>query len=158
MKTLAFDTSTTQTGWAYYEKDKYIDSGYINFKGIKDVNERMAAMVQKIRELIKNKRPDYIVAEKTSVARNQHTQRVLTMILGALFGFSVENGISFHMYSPGEWRKVIDGGSKPRKREELKKWDIEKAHEILRLNNLNDDEADAVLIGYAFCKERLKGE
>jgi len=158
VKTLAFDTSTTQTGWAFYDNGKYKDSGYINFKKIKDTDERMKSMVNKIREIMESKKPNYVVAEKTAVARNQHTQRVLTMILGAVFGFCAERAIPFRMYSPSEWRKVIDGGSKPKGGEALKMWDIQKAHEILGLDNLNDDEADAVLIGYAFCKERLKGE
>ena len=45
---------------------------------------------------------------------------------------------------------MIDSGKKPRKREELKKWDIDKVTELYSKTIQTDDEADAILIGAAY--------
>ena len=72
------------------------------------------------------------------------------MIFGVVYGKCVENEIDFYELRPTEWRKLIDPGKKPRKREELKEWSKQKVKELFNINDVTDDESDAILIGRAY--------
>lgn len=71
------------------------------------------------------------------------------MLLGAVYGKCVADGITFDSLRPTEWRKLADPGKKPHKREELKKWGIDKVNELYGID-VNDDVADAILIGVGY--------
>ncbi len=90
------------------------------------------------------------MTELTSVSRNEQTQRNLTLLLGAIYGKCIEKDIYYHSFRPSEWRKLIDPGKKPRKREELKKWGIDKVNTFIKEKTSNDNIADAILIGIAY--------
>lgn len=151
MKLLALDTSSTQTGWAYYEDGQYIKSGVINLKKIKDVDLRVKSMINEINILLKKIVPNHVIIEDVVVERNWHTFKILTIIVGSLYGLCINNDYKYSCYSPAQWRNIIDPGKKPKKGEELKNWDIEKAKMITK-KKINDDEADAILLGAAYLK------
>ena len=75
------------------------------------------------------------------------------MIFGAVYSTCIRNGFDFQELRPTEWRKLIDPGKKPRKREELKEWSKQKVKELFGIENVNDDIADAILIGEAYCRK-----
>lgn len=156
-KILALDTSTNSTGWAYFEGGKYMVSGVISMKEQKDVDIRMANMVSEIYRLIDCYSPTNVVTEMTVVVRNPAVQRMLTMILGAVYGKCVSNKIEYKSLRPTEWRKLVDPGKKPKKRNELKEWSKQKVNEFYKLDNINDDVSDAILLGLAFVNS-LGGE
>lgn len=151
MKLLALDTSSTQTGWAYYEDGQYIKSGVINLKKIKDVDLRVKSMINEINILLEKIVPNHVIIEDIVVQRNWHTFKILTIIVGSLYGLCINKDYSYSYYSPTQWRNIIDPGKKPKKGEELKNWDIEKAKMITK-KKINDDEADAILLGAAYLK------
>ena len=72
------------------------------------------------------------------------------MILGAVLGKCLEIKADYCSLRPTEWRKLIDSGKKPNKREELKKWSKQKVLELFDIDNINDDVSDAILIGQAY--------
>lgn len=152
MKILSLDTSSKQTGWAIFEDGKYIDSGCINLSNIKDSEERLREMVIRIKENFYRQNFDFCVVETPVISRNPKTQRLLTILFGAVFALNILFWNKFVFMSPSEWRKLIDPGKKPRKREELKIWSKEKVHEMFGID-VNDDIADAILIGVALCKK-----
>lgn len=152
MTILAFDTSSVQTGWSVFIDGEYHNSGIIQLKKIKDVNSRIREMISRIKDLIAYYSPTHVVIEDLVVERNWYTFKVLSMIIGAVLGICIDYNIPFNSLSPSEWRNIISSEKKPRKREELKKWDIQKVQELLNIKNINDDEADAILIGVAFCR------
>ena len=123
-KLLALDTSTT----------------YVRFE------QMINAIYKKIDEV----KPQIVVTELTSVTRNAKTQRNLTMVLGAVWGKCLLTDAYYHSFRASEWRKLVDSGKKPRKREELKKWSIDKVNSILKTEINNDNISDAVLIGMAY--------
>ena len=124
----------------------------IDFKRIKNTDERIKEMILKIYEIIETEKPQIIVAEMTVVTRNAQAQRNLTMILGAIQGKCLENNIFFSLLRPTEWRKLVNNEKEklPRKREELKQWSKQKVSDILGINDINDDISDAILIGQAY--------
>ena len=151
-KLISFDTSTSSTGYAIYISGKLHRYDLIDFKRIKNTDERIKEMILKIYEIIETEKPQIIVAEMTVVTRNAQAQRNLTMILGAIQGKCLENNIFFSLLRPTEWRKLVNNEKEklPRKREELKQWSKQKVSDILGINDINDDISDAILIGQAY--------
>lgn len=149
-KLLALDTSTSSTGWAYFENGKYVVSDVISIKNQKDTDLRMEQMISEIYRLIECYSPTVVVTEMTVVVRNPAVQRMLTMILGAVYGNCVVNDIDYYSLRPTEWRKLIDPGKKPKKRDELKEWSKQKVYELYGIDNVTDDVSDAILIGQAY--------
>ena len=151
-KLISFDTPTSSTGYAVYISGKLHRYDLIDFKRIKNTDERIKEMILKIYEIIETEKPQIIVAEMTVVTRNAQAQRNLTMILGAIQGKCLENNIFFSLLRPTEWRKLVNNEKEklPRKREELKQWSKQKVSDILGINDINDDISDAILIGQAY--------
>ena len=149
-KLLSIDSSTSATGYAVFINGKYTRSGCIDLKKTRDINQRFPEMIERIQYLLNSEDPDIVVVEEMVVTRNAQAARNLTMILGAIYGKCLENEIHYCSMRPTVWRKYIDTGAKPRKREELKEWSKQKAKEIFGLDDISDDVSDAILIGQAF--------
>ena len=147
---LALDTSTTCTGYAVFENGKLSDYGSFDFDSKTPSDIRFEQMIETIYKKIDELNPQIVVTELTSVARNVKTQRDLTMVLGAIWGKCVLTGAYYHSFRASEWRKLVDSGKKPRKREELKKWSIDKVNTFLKTEINNDNISDAILIGMAY--------
>lgn len=156
---LSLDTSTTSTGWALFANGEYRNSGSINLKTIKDSGERLLKMVKEIQIMINTYPPGTtVVIETPVVVRNPQTQRMLTMIFGVVYGECARRDLNFEELRPTQWRKLIDSGKKPRKRDELKEWSKEKVKELFGLDDVNDDISDAILIGQAYVNKRRNYE
>ncbi len=152
IKMLSLDTSTAKTGYGYWENGELIESGYI--ASVKTENgNKTDDMMKRLKAFIMEKKPQIVVVEMTVVVMNAVTQRELTELIGGLRWHCVNNKIDFHRLRPTQWRKLVkDEDEKlPKKREELKKWAIAKVFKIFG-KKVGDDEADAVLIGYAYKK------
>lgn len=149
-KLLALDTSTTSTGYALYVDGKLKDYGSLDFDKKTASDVRFEQMINAIYKKIDEVKPQIVVTELTSVTRNAKTQRNLTMVLGAVWGKCLLIDAYYHSFRASEWRKLVDSGKKPRKREELKKWSINKVNSILKTEINNDNISDAVLIGMAY--------
>lgn len=149
-KLLSLDTSSSSTGWCYFENGEYVDSGVIDYRSVKNTEERTKMMVLEIYKYIDHYSPTAVITEMAVVVRNPAVQRLLTMILGAVYGKCIVNNIKYESLRPTEWRKLVDPGKKPRKRDELKEWSKQKVYELYGINNVTDDVSDAILIGHAY--------
>lgn len=158
-KLLSLDTSTNSTGYALYVSGELREYNIIKCNNIKDTNKRINEMIKEIYKLMKEIEPQIVVTEMTVVTRNAQAQRNLTMILGAIYGYCIENGIFYYSFRPTEWRKLINNSANtsneklPRKREELKQWSINKVNELYKITDINDDISDAILIGASYVNE-----
>ena len=151
-KILSLDTSSKVTGYAVFNDSKLIRYSSIDKSDIKNSDDRMQDMVRCLIILIEREAPDIVVIEETVVTRNPQTQRMLSMILGAVFGACVSNHFNYCSLRPTQWRKAVrsDDEKLPRKRDELKLWSISKVAELFDINDVSDDISDAILIGQAF--------
>ena len=151
-KILSLDTSSKITGYAVFNNGKLIRYSSIDKSDIKNGDDRMQDMVRCLIILIEREAPDVVVIEETVVTRNPQTQRMLSMILGAVFGVCVSNHFNYCSLRPTQWRKAVrsDNEKLPRKRDELKLWSINKVAELFDINDISDDISDAILIGQAF--------
>lgn len=150
VKMLTFDSSTTSTGWSLYINGELKDYGVFSFLNIKDSEKRFCAMVLEIYNMIKKVKPLIVITELTMVTRNAHSQRILTLLLGAIQGKCIEKNIAYYSFKPSEWRKKISEEKKPRKREELKLWSKTKVKELFNIEDITDDVSDAILLGQAY--------
>lgn len=151
-KLLSLDTSSSSTGWAFFIDGEYKTSNVL-VSDETDSAERLKDMVSKIIGLISVIQPDIVVIETPVVIRNPQVQRMLTMIFGAVYGKCISDDIEFQELRPTEWRKLIEPGPKPRKRDELKEWSKVKAKELFNVIDISDDVSDAILIGQAYVNE-----
>lgn len=150
---LSLDTSTTSTGWAIFKDGKYQESGVIDdFKKVKNGYERLKLMTKELLDSIGQLKPDIIVIEKDVVFGNMKVIDMLMKIIGAVYGFCLFNGITYYEFAPSEWRKYVKLQAFGRKRDEFKKASIKYIKDNLNMD-VNDDEADAICIGLAYCKK-----
>ena len=151
-KILSLDTSSKITGYAVFNDGKLIRYSSIDRSDIKDSEKRMRDMVECLITLLEREAPDVVVIEEAVVTRNPQTQRMLSMILGVVFGVCVNNHFNYCSLRPTQWRKAVRGDDEklPRKREELKLWSINKVAELYDIQDICDDISDAILIGKAF--------
>ena len=151
-KLISLDTSTSSTGYAVYISGNLHRYNLLDFKRIKNTEDRINEMILKIYEIIDKENPQIVVAEMTVVPRNVQAQRNLTIILGAIQGKCLEKNIFFYLFRPSEWRKLVNDTNEklPRKREELKAWSKRKVLEKYNITDINDDVSDAILVGQAY--------
>ena len=154
-KVLSLDTSSKISGYAVFYDGKLIRYSSIDMSHIKNSDERMQSMVSKLTTLIEREAPDNVVIEETAVSRNPQTQRMLSMILGAVFCMCVYYNFHYCSLRPTQWRKAVRGEEEkiPRKREELKLWSTNKVFELFGVENIDDNIADAILLGQAFIND-----
>lgn len=154
---LSLDTSTTSTGWAVFQNGIYQDSGVIDeFKKEKNGYKRLGLMVKKLLMYIEQLNPDIIVIEKDVVFGNMKVIDMLMKIIGAVYGFCLKNEITYYEFAPSEWRKYVKLQAFGRKRTEFKQASIKYVKDNFD-KEVNDDEADAICVGIAYCK-KFKGE
>ena len=154
---LSLDTSTTSTGWAIFKDGEYQESGVIDdFKKVKNGYERLKLMTKELLDSIGQLKPDIIVIEKDVVFGNMKVIDMLMKIIGAVYGFCLFNGITYYEFAPSEWRKYVKLQAFGRKRDEFKKASIKYIKDNLNMD-VNDDEADAICVGIAYCK-KFRGE
>lgn len=154
IKMVSLDTSSKKTGYGYFENGKLIESGVLDHEKEKDVIIRVEDMCIDIIEHLKRFQPDIVVIEQPPYCNSPATLIMLSEIVGCAKGWAITHYAEFVEYKVNEWRKLVAGKEEniPTKREAAKEWDKEKFTEIFKRKPVNDDEADAVLIGIARIK------
>lgn len=147
IKVLALDTSSKVTGWALFINGKYKKSGVIDLHDNRDSEDRTRQMCKSVSELIKSSSPTQVVIEELPSTRNARTTRLLSRIIGAVYYHCVINGLPYEEIQVSTWRSIV--GIDNKTREKAKEESIIRATKYKK--NLNDDEADAINIGDAYC-------
>ena len=152
-KMLAFDTSSTKSGWAYFENGILKTSGVVDEEKEKDSVIRVENMCFGLTNLLKKYSPDIVVIETPPLVNSPKTLVMLAEIVGVVKGWSICSGFAeFVEFSPpGEWRKLVarEDEKIPTKRNDCKKWDIERTKDLFHIDPKDDNEADAILMGQA---------
>lgn len=148
-KMLSLDTSSTDSGYAYWENGQLIEYGSLNLSKEKDSLIRQEDMIIGLHKLTKQYKPDICVVESPPLINSPATLIMLTEIVGAVRGMVIDSA-EYVEYSPTKWRKLIPHEGKiPIKRKDAKTWDIARVKELFQVETKNDNIADAILIGYA---------
>ena len=154
MYILALDASTKSTGLAIFNNKEFLGKGCITASST-DLFKRIHKIVDSIDEVIANAGIEEIVMEEVIPDHQKNTQTFKAlMYLQAAIMIMVHDKypkIKVELIYPGSWRSQagikIGRGVK---RETLKEADIRRAKELFNVEQLNDDEADAILIGAVY--------
>ena len=147
-KVLSLDTASKVTGWALFVNGKYKCSGTIDLHKNKNSITRVAKMCISIVGLIKEHNPTDVAIEEMPSTRNAKTTRMLSKIIGAVYYHCLVNKIPYEELSCSKWRGTL--GIDKRNREDAKLASINRVKTIYG-KDMNDDEADAINIGEAYC-------
>ena len=157
-KLISIDSSSSKTGWAYFENGKYKKSGIFNFdtseckkkyKGNSD--QRIKDMSLAIFNLLNEYKPDIIVIEKLNVGRNMVSVRHLSKMIGVVYCYAILNDCYYYEIQASQWRSQIGIQGKNRKRDEYKQLAIEYVKNTLGVA-VTDDEADSICAGIGYIK------
>ncbi len=152
---ISFDTSSTATGWAYWENGMLIDSGVLDHKKEKNTDIRIEDMCIDIIKTLNSFKPSIVVVEEQAFARSVAVAVMNAKIIGVILGWCLTIGYGeFVTLRPSKWRKLVAGkDTVPTDRKAAKKWDIQKAEEFAHYKVADDNEADSILVGLARIKE-----
>lgn len=157
-KLISLDASTTCTGVCIYTNENYKESFILETNKKIKGEEKLDQMIDLIISCLKNENPDIIVCEKIVSVRNAVTTRMLQELTGAIRGYCIEHHIYYQCVAPTSWRSIItkEMMQKPnsRKREEQKIWALDIVNNKLGIETKNTDEAEAILIGRSYIKEK----
>lgn len=148
MKIIAFDQSTTASGWAVLEKEtaKIIDYGVLRPKG--ETNDRILQTVEQCLWLVEEYKAAFVFIEGVQYQRNAVVLQVLAKLAGTLEIVLIKKGYFVNVVKASEWRRRV--GIKNRKRKEVKKEAIEMVESIYSIQ-ASEDESEAILFARAFC-------
>jgi len=150
---ITIDASTTATGMAIFDNGIYNNVTFFELDSKKlNMDERFPLMTKWIYDTLEKYKPYIIYIEEAVVTRNAREQRFLARLQGVIYAYCLKNDCEFNTIVPTEWRKYsgIEQGGK--KRPELKAAAIELVKTKYGLM-VSEDEAEAILIGYAVIKK-----
>ena len=151
---LALDVSTTSTGYALYVGDKLTKYGFVKPTG-KDWLVRVRKMADKVAELDKEYSIDTVVIEDTFFLKNIKTVKKLCLAQGILLGQLPKANLI--QVFPNTWKRHFGLGKGKATRREQKQTSISVAETMFLIGHgINDDDADAILMG-RYVLETMEG-
>ena len=154
MNILAIDASTKSSGIAIFKDKEFLGKGCITASST-DLFKRIHKMVDTIDNIITEAQIEQVVMEEVipDHAKNTQTFKALMYLQAAIVMMIHDEHpkVIVELIYPGSWRS--QAGIKTGrgvKRETLKEADILRAKAVFGVTELNDDEADAILIGAVY--------
>lgn len=150
VKILGVDASTKCSGYCLVDENgKLLSHSVFDYKGIKDVDERIDLQIKEFIKLFKEWKPDVCYVEDTWNKKNIETTKKLTNIIGAVRCLCIGYKCAFNLVLPSSWRSAIGiDGRKNTQREEFKQRAMDWVKEKYGLD-VSDDEAEAICIACA---------
>ena len=148
VRVIAFDQSTTATGWAVLEREtsEIIDYGVLKPKG--ETNDRIRQTIKHCLWLVEEYQVSFVFIEGIYSELNKKVFAILAKLAGSLEIMLEEKGYIVNVVSANEWRKRV--GIKGRKRADVKKEAIDLVYTLYDIK-ASEDEAEAILFARAFC-------
>lgn len=148
IRIIAFDQSTTATGWAVLNQEtaEIVDYGVLRPKG--ETNDRIIETVKKSLWLVEEYQASFVFIEGVQYQRNAVVLQVLAKLAGTLEIMLIEKGYFVNVVKASEWRRKV--GVKGRKRADVKKSAIQLVKDIYDIK-ATEDECEAILFARAFC-------
>lgn len=160
MITLALDISTRSTGVAIFQEQELIHYECIGATSTNTFN-RIDKIKKRLQQLVEQYHPTDVAIQSplpADVGHNIDTYRKLTWAQGIIGYMLNQHKLKYNvMYLPNEWRKKVQIKTGPHKmRPKLKADDIAMVKNLYNIE-VNDDIADAILIGRAYTQQNNKG-
>lgn len=155
MLILAIDTGFDRTGYSIFEKSKkykenfkYIVSGLIQTNKKSKIENRLNLIYHELILLINKFKPTVLVLEQLFFFKNQKTAIKVSYAQGAIILLAAQYKLKLEFLTPLEIKKIITGYGQADKKAIQKMLQL-----ILKLDHpiRQDDEADAIACGLAYC-------
>ena len=150
-KLIAFDQSTTNTGWAVLEQETgaLIDFGALHPQG--ETNARIRRTVKQCIALCTKYRPTFVFIEGIQIQRNPKVYEILAKLQGTVEICLEEQGYIVNVVRANEWRQRI--GIKGRRRKEFKAAAMALVDDLYgdEAEGATEDTCEAICFGRAFC-------
>ena len=152
VKLIAFDQSTTASGWCVMEMGtaQIIESGVILPNKNDDTIDRITYTIKRCLNLVRTHEVTFVFIEGVQVQRNPVVYEVLAKLAGSLEIMLYESGYLGNVVKASEWRRRV--GIKSRKRALVKQEAIDLVKELYQLQP-TEDECEAILFARAFAQE-----
>lgn len=145
MKIICLDQSTKVTGYSIWKNKELHSYGTLDADPKeKNPMERMYQMYFKIKELIDDIKPDFVVIEGVQFQNNYKTYSQLSQLQGIILSILFERDLQFIFLEPTAWKAFCK--IKGRKRIEQKANTIQMVKDKFGLE-LSEDICDAIGIG-----------
>lgn len=152
---LSIDSGLEKTGYAIFAKDKKYESGYsyihsdLILTSKKETREkRMHKLYKDLLQVISKFKPDLLILEELFFFKNLKTAIVVSQAQGAILLLAGQKKIPVEFMTPLQIKQVITGYGRADKKsvQKMLKMTLKLDHEFK-----NDDVADAVACGLAYC-------
>ena len=155
LKIIAFDQSTTATGWCVMEMGtaKIIKHGVIKPKKNDATIDRVTYTIKRCLNLVRTNEVAFVFIEGVQVQRNPVVYEVLAKLAGTLEVMLHESGYLVNVVKASEWRKRV--GIKNKARHLVKQEAIDMVYELYKIT-ASEDECEAILFARAFAMEENK--
>ncbi|MFR3182212.1 MAG: crossover junction endodeoxyribonuclease RuvC [Clostridia bacterium] len=151
---IAFDESTTCTGYAVFKDEELIDYGAITQKS-KNVIERVSEIAYAVEDLINRYEPNDIAIENVQITMSAPTAKSLMGLQLLIEILCYRKQIHCETIRTAHWRKVLGLSNSPKiKRAEKKKETIDYVENKYGIKIDKDDISDAIAIGTAYLLEK----
>ena|SRR3989344_1266314 len=155
MIVLAIDSGIEKTGYSVFDKKKngttgflFKTSGLIKTSG-KNSNEiRLKKIYEELEHLITAYKPKVVVIEQLFFFKNQKTAIQVSQAQGVCLLAAAQNNIEVEYLTPLQIKQTITGYGRADKKSMQKMINLTLNQEI-KINQ--DDEADAIACGLAYC-------
>lgn len=146
MTILSIDSGIEKTGYAIFKNKKYVESALIKTSKNNSTEKRLEEIYQNLKSIIKKYQPDKLVLERLFFFKNQKTAMLVSQAQGICLLLAAQNRISVEFLTPLQIKQTITGYGQADKKAVQKMIKLEMGIDIKQ-----DDEADAVACGLAFC-------
>lgn len=145
----SIDASTKRTGLALFVNGDLNDHALIDISKYKgSTDERIREMGKLIMEYLDEWKPTMVYIEEPKGHQNVELVRKLSMVLGVVLGWCIDNDAYYQIVQPSVWRQWLGMDQGNKKREDLKIESIQAVQDMFGIT-LDDDTADAINIGVA---------
>lgn len=152
LKIIAFDQSTTATGWCIMEMGtaNIVEYGVIIPDKRDETIDRVTYTIKRCLNLVRTNEVAFVFIEGVQVQRNPVVYEVLAKLAGTLEIMLYESGYLVNVVKASEWRRRV--GIKNKKRAEVKREAMEMVKNLYQIEP-TEDECEAILFALAFAKE-----
>lgn len=156
MKILSIDQSTKNVGYCVFNNADYVKSGTIQVHKPTQKKKYEYEFVDKsfliIATLINEHSPDVIVMEEVFAGKSNGALKLLATLKGMVIGYCRGIGINTEVIYPTSWKSFLKVHSKRDKEKvDVKNFFQSKYNLVIT----EDDESDAIGIGYYYVKKYL---
>lgn len=151
MKLIAFDQSTTATGWCLMNQttSEILDYGVITPKG--ETNDRIRQTIKKCMYLCDYHKVTFVFIEGIQIQKNPRVYETLAKLQGTLEICLEEKNYIVNVVKSSEWRQRV--GIKSKNRIQLKAEAIQMVSDLYNIQP-TEDECEAILFARAFSKQK----